>query len=125
MTVHTVSPGEDLAAIRARLDLDDDAILHIGAAGAIHFDDAAEQDKYDDRVLEEAKAIRWKRNPERLAALVERNRRTAGPRAGSGAPKGNKNAVGAGAPRGERNGAFGIGRRRDKGEVPKEKGGSE
>ncbi len=124
MTVHSFEQGEDLAAIRARLDLDDDAILHIGAAGAIHFDDAAEQDKYDDRVLDEAKAIRWKRNPERLAKLIERNKANAGAKPGAGAPKGNKNAKGAGAPRGERNGAFGIGRRRDKGEVAQEKGGS-
>ena len=67
MTIHAFTQGEDLAAIRARLELDDEAILHIGAAGAIHFDDAAEQDAYDDRVLDEAKGIRRKRNPEEYA----------------------------------------------------------
>lgn len=97
MTVHTASPGEDLDSIRARLELDDEAILHIGAAGAIHFDDAAEQDKYDDRVLDEAKMIKRKRNPEWYAKLVARNQASTAPR----------------------------GRPRVKGVLPKEKGGSE
>ena len=85
MTIHAYIQGEDLAAIRARLDLDEDAILHIGAAGAIHFDDAAEQDKYDDRVLDEAKMIRRKRDPEWYDSLVARNKASTAAR---GRPKG-------------------------------------
>lgn len=86
MTIHAYPQGEDIAAIRARLELDDGAILHIGAAGAIHFDDAAEQDAYDDRILDEAKMIRRKRNPEWYAAIVARASTIKG-----GRPKGSKN----------------------------------
>lgn len=87
MKVHSCTQGEDLAAIRARIELDDGAILHIGAAGAIHFDDASEQDAYDDRVLDEAKGIRRKRNPEWYDALVKRNKETATSREGAGRPR--------------------------------------
>lgn len=90
MTIHTYTQGEDLAAIRARLELDDEAILHIGAAGAIHFDDAAEQDAYDDRILDEAKGIRKKRGAfDKVIAANEARRGEKKP--GAGRPKGAPN----------------------------------
>ncbi len=89
MTIHSYTQGEDIAAIRARLELEDGAILHIGAAGAIHFDDAAEQDAYDDRILDEAKVIRRKRRtPEQIEARRAVNRENA---KNAGRPKGSKN----------------------------------
>lgn len=77
MKVHEFTPGEDIADIKARLELAEDALMVIGAAGAIHFDDASEWDAYDDRVLAEAKAIKRKRDPEKYRKLADRNRRIA------------------------------------------------
>lgn len=52
-------------------------LITIGAAGIVTFDSLEDREAYEGRVLDEAKMIKRRRNPEGYAAMVERNRNLA------------------------------------------------
>ena len=56
---------------------DDSELITIGAAGIVTFDNLEDREQYEGRVLDEARMIKRRRNPEKYAAMVDRNREIA------------------------------------------------